>query len=70
MAENDEIYGNELDSTCGISDDELTERFKAAVRIDNEIKKIKGAPIAGYDDEKGLAYLEYSDGRREYAAKP
>lgn len=42
---------NELDSTCGISDDELTERFKEAIRIDNEIKRIKGVPIAGYDLE-------------------
>jgi len=33
---------NELDSTCGISDEELTERFKAAVRIDKEICRIKG----------------------------
>ena len=32
---------NELDSMCGISDDELTERFKEAIRIDNEIKKNK-----------------------------
>lgn len=60
---------NELDFTCGISDDELTERFKEAIRIDNEIKKIKGAPIAGYDVEKKAAYLEYPDGRREYATK-
>lgn len=58
---------NELDSTCGVSDDELTERFKEAIRIDNEIKKIKGVPIAGYDREKKAAYLEYPDGRREYA---
>ena len=43
---------NELDFTCGISDDELTARFKEAIRIDNEIKKIKGVPIAGYDVEK------------------
>lgn len=43
---------NELDSICGITDDELTERFKEAIRIDNEIKKIKGVPIAGYDTEK------------------
>jgi hypothetical protein len=57
----------ELDSTCGIPDEELTERFKAAIRIDNEIKKVKGAPIAGYDTEKKLAYIEYPDGRREYA---
>ena len=32
---------NELDSMCGISDEELTKRFHEAVRIDNEIKKIK-----------------------------
>lgn len=60
---------NELDSTCGISDDELTERFKAAISIDNEIKRIKGVPIAGYDEEKKAAYLEYPDGRRKYATK-
>ena len=30
---------NELDSTCGITDDELTERFIEAIRIDNEIKR-------------------------------
>lgn len=59
---------NELDSTCGITDDELTERFKEAIRIDNEIKKIKGVPIAGYDEEKRAAFLEYPDGRRKYAA--
>lgn len=33
---------NELDSTCGVSDDELTKRFIEAVRIENEIKKSKG----------------------------
>ena len=43
---------NELDSTCGISDEELTIRFKESIRIDNEVRKIKGLPIAGYDDEK------------------
>lgn len=59
---------NELDSTCGVSDDELTKRFKEAIRIDNEIKKIKGVPIAGYDEATGKAYLEYSDGKREYVS--
>lgn len=33
---------NELDSTCGISDEELTIRFKESIRIDNEVRKIKG----------------------------
>ena len=58
---------NQLDSTCGISDDELTERFKESIRIDNEIRQIKGLPIAGFDTEKKKAYMEYPDGRREYA---
>ncbi len=57
---------NELDSTCGISDEELTERFKAAVRIDKEICRIKGLPIAYYDDKTKRAYLEYPNGKRVY----
>ena len=67
---------NELDSTCGISDEELTIRFKESIRIDNEVRKIKGLPIAGYDDETKRAYLEtqkayleYPDGRREYVGE-
>ena len=58
---------NELDSMCGISDEELTRRFREAVRIDNEIKRIKGTPISGYDEKKKTAYLEYPYGRRKYA---
>jgi hypothetical protein len=60
------IVANELDSTCGISDEELTRRFKESIRIDDEIKRIKGLPVARYDDETKQAYLEYPDGRREY----
>ena len=57
---------NDLDTMCGLTDDELTERFNEAIRIDMEICKIKGAPIARYDPETRRAYLEYPDGRREY----
>lgn len=57
---------NELDSTCGISDDELTQLFKESIRIDDEIRKIKGLPVAKYDDITKTPYLEYPDGRREY----
>ena len=60
---------NELDSTCGLSDDELTRRFQESVRIENEIKKIKGLPIAKYDFSKKRPYLEYPDGRKEYVEK-
>ena len=45
---------NELDSTCGISDEELTRRFVEAVRIENEIKKVTGCPIPDWDEEKQL----------------
>ena len=58
---------NELDSTCGVSDDELTKRFVEAIRIDNEIKKIKGVSIQKYDHEKKQPYLEYPNDRRKYA---
>ena len=58
---------NAIDSTCSVSNDELTKRFVEATRIDNEIKKIKGVPIKKYDNEKKQPYLEYPDGRREYA---
>ena len=52
---------NELDSMCGISDEELTHRFKESIRIDDEIRKIKGLPVARYDETK-RAYLEYTNG--------
>jgi len=58
---------NDLDSTCGVSDEELTKRFEEAVRIENEIKTVKGLPIAKYDYKKKAPYLEYPDGRKEYA---
>ena len=60
---------NELDSMCGISDEELTRRFKESIRIDDEVRKIKGLPVARYDDETQRAYLEYPDGRREYVGE-
>ena len=37
---------NDLDSICGLSDDELTRRFKESIRIDDEIRRIKGLPVA------------------------
>ena len=57
---------NQLDYMCGISDDELTRRFIEAIRIDEEIRAIKGLPQARYDQATKQAYLEYPDGRREY----
>ncbi len=63
------MTANDLDRTCGLTDDEMTERFKESIRIDNEIRKIKGAPTAKYDAKTKRAYLEYPDGRREYVGE-
>ena len=57
---------NQLDFTCGISDDEMTRRFREAIRIDEEMRKVQGLPQARYDDIEKKAYLEYADGRKEY----
>lgn len=62
----DVIITNELDSTCGISDEELTYRFKESIRIDNEIRKINNLPTARYDAQLRKVYLEYPDGSCVY----
>ena len=62
----DDIQNNDYDYTCGVSDDELSFRFKEAVKIENEIRKIKGLPISKYDFEKNIPYIEYPDGRKVY----
>ena len=61
--------GNDQDTTAGLTDDELTERFKESIRIDNEIRRIKGLSIPRYDKINKKAFLEYSDGRRKYAGE-
>lgn len=57
---------NQLDYTCGISDEEMTHRFKEAIRLDKEARDIQGIPQAGYDAMTKKAYLEYPDGRKTY----
>ena len=56
---------NDLDKTCGITDDEMTVLFKESIRIDDEIRKIKGLPVARYDDESGRAYIDMDLRRKE-----
>lgn len=56
-------FANILDK----SDEEMDRLFKQALAIANEIKQIKGVPIAKYDLERREPYLEYPDGSREYA---
>lgn len=63
------IILNELDSMNGISDEDMTRLFKESIRLDDEIRKIKGLPVARYEKETKRAYLEYPDGRREYVGE-
>lgn len=49
------------------ADREMTKRFKLAVKQEIEKKKALGVPIAKYDVKNGKAYLEYADGKKEYA---
>jgi hypothetical protein len=48
-------------------DGTLTENFKMAVKLELKKKKILGLPIAKYGAKRKKAYLEYADGRKEYA---
>ena len=63
------VEGNKIDSNYGISNEELTERFKASIKLNKEICEIKGLPIASYDDKNKRAYLEYLNGRRTYVTE-
>ena len=59
-----------MDFTCGVSDEELTKRFEEAVRIENEIKKIKGLPIAKCDFDKKLPIWNILMGGKSMLKKP
>lgn len=66
MKEENNTAINDLDSICGVSDEELTLRFREAIRLSNEEKRIKRHPIAGYDEKLNKPFIEYPDGSREY----
>ena len=50
----------------GLTTNDVTDTFVAAVQDEIAIKKREGIPIAKYDAEQKKAYLESSDGTREY----
>lgn len=60
-------FDPELDITAGMTDDEMTERFKRAVELSIMEKKAKKVPVPGWDAKLKRAFLEYPDGSREYA---
>lgn len=51
----------------GISDDEIMRRARGLVRLAIEKHRLLGYPVARYDYDRQVAYLEYPDGRCEYA---
>jgi len=46
--------------------DEITNTFTNAVKNEIKQKQMKGLPVARYDTNTKQAYLEYTDGTREY----
>ena len=49
-----------------VSDNEMDERAVEAVKAAINKAKICKKPIAGYDNEKEQAYVEYANGERKY----
>ena len=47
-----------------VSDKEVVERVKSAVKIDIEKKKAMNVPVAVFDAETGNVYAEYNDGTK------
>ncbi|MDR1000614.1 MAG: hypothetical protein LBL96_07450 [Clostridiales bacterium] len=52
---------------AGLSPSELDTAVKGVVRADHERGAALGLPTAKYDAAASRAFLEYSDGQREYA---
>ncbi len=55
-----------LDRTLGMTDEEMTLRFRKAVDLEKQLKIARGEPIARFDKATRKVFLEYPDGRREY----
>lgn len=60
------IMPEEEGSTLTLSDKAMDERATEAVKAALNKAKICKKPIAGYDKEKKMAYIEYADGERRY----
>jgi len=50
----------------GLSAGNITNAFNVAVQNDIKAGQLKGLPVAKYDTLEKHAYLEFSDGTREY----
>ena len=61
------ISSKEEKNTLTMSDNEMDQRAVEAVKAAINKAKICKKPIAGYDKEQKVAYLEYANGERKYA---
>ena len=61
------VSQEEEKSTLTVSDNEMDKRAVEAVKAAINKAKICKKPIAGYDKEKKMAYVEYASGERKYA---
>ena len=61
------VSHEEENTTLTASDNEMDERAVEAVKAAINKAKICKKPIAGYDKEKKVAYIEYANGERKYA---
>ncbi|CCY61020.1 hypothetical protein G4313_00315 [Coprococcus eutactus] len=61
------VSQEEEKSTLTVSDNEMDKRAVEAVKAAINKAKICKKPIAGYDKEKKMAYVEYANGERKYA---
>ena len=50
----------------GLTADDITDAFNVSIANDIRANRQRGLPIAGYDADKKQAYLESTDGTREY----
>lgn len=61
------VSHDEEKNTLTASENEMDERAVEAVKAAINKAKICKKPIAGYDKEKKVAYVEYANGERKYA---
>ena len=61
------IEESEKDIDLTESDEEMDTRAVEAVKAAIEKARVCKKPLAGYDNEKKAAYIEYANGERKYA---
>ena len=61
------VSSEEEKKTLTVSDSEMDVRAIEAVKAAINKAKICKKPVAGYDKENRVAYIEYANGERKYA---